>query len=202
MSNNIFPVLPGLTWDIGMAPQFNTKVQRAVSGFEVRAAYRVYPLWTFKLKSELLRDTVANNELQPLIGFFNARLGAFDSFLHSAPSNNAVTAQAFGTGTGAQVAFQLVRSYGGYAEPVQNLNGAPAIYVNGVLKTLTTDYTISATGLVTFVVAPGNGLPLTWTGAFYYRCRFLEDEIDPLQFMNNRYSLSKLEFVGSPMNKV
>src|SRR5450759_2238082 len=168
MSNVVFPALPGLTWDIGMSPQFDTKVQRAVSGYEVRAAYRIYPLWTFKLKSELLRDTVANNELKPVIGFFNARQGSFDSFLHSAPSDNAVTAQAFGTGTGAQLAFHLVRSYGGYAEPVSNLNGAAAIYVNGVLKTLTTDYTISATGLVTFVVAPGNGLPLTWTGAFYY----------------------------------
>lgn len=202
MSNAVFPVLAGLTWDIKASPQFNTSVKRAVSGSEVRAAYMVYPLWTFSLKYELLRDNVANNELQTLLGFFNARQGQFDSFLHSHPPDSAVTAQQFGAGTGAQTAFQLVRSYGGYVEPVQNLNGSPAIYIDGVLKTLTTDYTISATGMVTFVVAPQAGKALTWTGSFYYRCRFLSDEIDPSQFMRDMYNLSKLEFIGSPKNKV
>jgi uncharacterized protein (TIGR02217 family) len=202
MSNAILPTLAGLAWDITTSPQFNTKVHRAVSGYETRAAFMVYPLWTFKLKYELLRDDVANNEFKTLIGFFNARQGQFDSFLYSNPADSAVVAMQFGVGTGAQYVFQLTRGYGGYTEPVNNFNGAPQIYVNGLLKTLTTDYTISATGLVTFVLSPANGLAITWTGSFYYRCRFLNDAIDPSQFMKNLYSLSKLEFIGSPVNKV
>jgi uncharacterized protein (TIGR02217 family) len=202
MGNAVLPVLAGLTWDIGTASQFNTKVHRAVSGYEVRAAYMNYPLWTFKLKYDLLRDDVANNELKTLLGFFNSRQGQFDSFLYSNPADNAVSAQQFGIGTGAQTAFQLTRPYGGYVEPAQNLNGAASIYVGGVLKTLTTDYTISATGMVTFVTAPASSASISWTGAFYYRCRFLSDMMDLNQFMSLRYNLNKLEFVGSPAQKV
>lgn len=198
MSNAIFPALPGLAWDTQVAPQFNTKIHRAVSGFEVRAAYMAYPLWKFLLKYELLRDNAANNEVKILLGFFNTRLGSFDSFLYTNPSDSAVIAQSFGTGNGVTLSFQLLRSYGGYIEPVQNLNGAPSIYVNGVL----TACTISGTGSVLFSAPPANGAALTWSGSFYYRCRFLADMIDLNQFMKNLYNLSKLEFIGSPMNKV
>ncbi|HSM99024.1 MAG TPA: DUF2460 domain-containing protein [Gallionella sp.] len=202
MSNAVFPVLPGLAWDILLSPLFNTKVHRSVSGYEVRAAFMVYPLWKFALKYEVLRDNASFNELRTLVGFYNARQGQFDSFLYSNPSDSSVTAQQFGVGTGSQFTFQLTRSFGGYVEPVHNLNGNPSIYVNGVLKTLTTDYTISATGLVTFLASPPNGASITWTGSFYYRCRFLSDTNDFNQFMKNLYNLSKLEFIGSPMNKV
>jgi uncharacterized protein (TIGR02217 family) len=202
MSNAVLPVLAGLTYDNKTSPAFNTRIHRAVSGHEVRAAFMVYPLWTFTLKHDLLRDDAINNELKTLIGFFNARQGSFDSFLYSNPADSAVVLQSFGVGTGAQYIFQLVRSYGGYVEPVHNLNSAPAIYVNGVLQTLTTNYTISSTGLVTFVLSPALGATITWSGTFYYRCRFLNDNIDVNQFLRNMYDNNKLDFVGSPLNKV
>lgn len=202
MSQSVFPTLSGLTWDIITSPQFNTKVHRAVSGYEVRAAFMQYPLWQFVFKYDVLRDNAALNELQSLLGFFNARQGSFDSFLYAYPSDNSVTAQNFGVGNGANKSFQLMRAYGGFVEPVNNLNGNPSIYVNGVLKTPVTDYTISASGLVTFVVAPPSGQVVTWTGSFYYRCRFLKDTVDFNQFMRNLWDLKKLEFIGSPMNKV
>lgn len=202
MSQAVLPVLPGLSWDISAAPEFKTKVHRAVSGYEVRAAFMAYPLWTFMLKYDLIRDSVSYPELDTLIGFFNLRQGSFDSFLYSCPADNSVTAMGFGTGNASNKVFPLTRSMGGFAEPVQNLNGNPQIYVAGVLKALTTDYTISATGVVTFVAAPANGAALTWTGAFYYRCRFLSDTLAPKQFMQNLYNLDKFDFVGSPYNKV
>lgn len=202
MGNSIFPTLAGRGFDMVKAPEFSTIKHRAASGYEYRAALFVYPLYTFTLKYDLLRDDTVNNELKQMVGFFNSRQGSYDSFLYTDPSDSSVTAQNFGTGTGSQTAFQLIRAYGGFAEPVNNVNGAPNIYVNGVLKTLTTDYTISATGLVTFVVAPPNGQPVTWTGNFYYRCRFVNDKIEPVQFMSNLHDLKKLDFVGSAVNKV
>ena len=64
--------------------------------------------------------------------------GQYDSFLFASPADNAVTAENFGMGNGSTVAFQLTRAYGvggfTFAEPVQNLNGVPSIYVNGVLQ--------------------------------------------------------------------
>lgn len=199
MSNAVFPVLAGLKWDVGLSPQFSTRVQRSVSGMELRANFMAYPLWTFKLAYEVLRDDVANNELKQLVGFFLARRGMFDSFLYSNPSDHSATAEPFGTGAGVATQFQLTRSYGGFTEPVQNVNGAPSIYVAGVLKTVTTDYTISSTGLVAFTVAPTGAL--TWTGSYYYRVRFLQDAADFNQFLQDLWDLKKMEFVGAVGNK-
>lgn len=202
MSQAVLPTLAGLSWDITAKPEFTTMTHRAMSGYEVRAAFRIYPLWNFSLKYDILRDNSANNELKTMLGFFNSRQGSFDSFLFAPPADSSVSLMSFGTGTGSQTVFQMTRSYGGYIEPVNNLNSAPLIYVAGILKTITTDYTISSTGVITFVVAPANAATLAWTGTYYYRCRFLNDSIDPMQFMQNIYSLSKLDFVGSPINKV
>lgn len=202
MGNAVLPALPGLAWDITTSPEFNTKVHRARSGYEVRAAFMVYPLWKYGFKYELLRDDATHNELKTLLGFFNARNGMFDSFLYSNPSDNAVSLQAFGVGDGTTRAFQLVRSYSGYIEPVQNLNGSPLIWVNGTLQSIGVNYTLSSTGLVTFLGTIAAGQIVTWSGSFYYRCRFMADSIDFNQFMKDLYDLKKLDFIGSPMNKV
>jgi uncharacterized protein (TIGR02217 family) len=186
MSNAIYPTLAGRGWSILKKPKWSTKVQTAVSGKELRAAFFSYPLYT-----------ITNAEYQTLIGFFNARQGSFDNFLFTDDSDNAVTAQSFGTGNGTTTGFQLVRTLGGNTEPTMNINTITGIYVAGVLKTLTTDYTIDALGYVTFVVAPAAGAALTWTGSYYYRCRFLLDENEFEEFMNQLWLLRKLELYGS-----
>jgi uncharacterized protein (TIGR02217 family) len=196
--------MAGLKWDSVKAPEFSTKVMRAVSGKELRAAFMSYPLYTFKLSYEVLRDDVANNELKTLAGFFLARQGQYDSFLFSDPSDHAVTAHNFGTGDGTTTAFQLVRAYGGFSEPVQNVNGTPSIYVNGTLKTVTTHYTISSTGVVTFTAGniPTSGQAMTWTGSYYFRVRFTSDMAEFSQFLQNLWELKQMEFVGATGNKV
>jgi len=112
----------------------------------------------------------------------------------------------FGAGDGSTKVFQLSRAFGAggftFVEPVQNLNGAPSIYVGGVLKNAGTDYTISSTGLVTFSSAPANAVALTWTGGYYYRCRFLQDELDLSRFLQGLWEAKKVEFIGAIGNKV
>jgi hypothetical protein len=36
--------------------------------------------------------------------------------------------------------------------------------------------------------------PLTWTGQFYFRCRFMQDEISMEQFMQDMYTAKSVEF--------
>lgn len=50
------------------------------------------------------------------------------------------------------------------------------------------------TGVVTFGTAPSNGDALTWTGGYYQRCRFLQDQLDLNQFMRDFWDLRTLEF--------
>ena len=196
MSQAVYPTLPGLAYGVVKAPTFSTRVQTAVSGKELRAAFWQLPIWRYTLVYEFLRSSSAYTELQTLVGFFLARQGKFDSFLLNDPDDNAVTAQLFGTGDGVTTAFQLARAYGGFVEPVKDLNGTAQIYVAGVLKTVTTDYTISATGLVTFVVAPANGAALTWTGSFFWRVRFDLDAIDFTKFMNLLWEAKTVKLIG------
>lgn len=197
MSNAVFPVMPGLQWDVKRTPVFGTTVTTAVSGREYRVANMPYPRYKYALSFAVLRQTPGYTELATLCGFFNARLGSFDSFLFADPEDNSVITQIIGTGDGSNKLFQLVRAFGSFIEPVYDVNAAPQISVNGALKTLTTDYTISATGLVTFVAAPGAALSVTWTGTFYRRVRFTQDMADFSKFMQALWELKTLEFIST-----
>lgn len=202
MSNAVFPTLPGLGWSVGKTPEWSTKTQRMASGREFRAAFMSYPLWRFSLNYDFLRAASAYAELQSLMGFFNARQGAYDSFLYTDPNDNSVTDYQFGTGDGTTVAFQLTRAYGGFIEPVMNVNTLTNIKKAGVAQSNPANYTIGSTGLVTFTSAPANGAALTWTGSFYFRVRFLQDVAEFEEFMKNLWQLKKLEFTGATGNKV
>lgn len=193
MSNAVFPVLPGLTWDVMKIPTWSTRVQQSVSGKEIRLATFSYPIWHFKLIYELLRDD-ATNELTTLMGFYNQRQGAFDSFLYRDPSDNGITAQLIGIGNGTTTAFQIVRAYGGFVEPIYNLNGSPSIYLNGVLQS--SGYNVNSTGLVTFSAAPAAAVAITATFNFYYRVRFKNDLLEFNQFMLNLWELQQCELVS------
>ena len=195
----LFPTLPGIQWGVQKSPQFNTAIHRAVSGYEIRAARMQYPLWTFTLSYEFLRDG-AYAELKTLLGFFLQRMGSFSAFCYSDPSDNTVVNQAFATGDGVTSSFALTRAYGGFVEPVQNLNGTPQIVVGGT-PLAPTDFSI-LDGVVMLATPPAAGALLTWTGSFFYRVRFVNDHADFNQFMFELYELKQISFVGSPMNKV
>lgn len=200
MSNAVFPSLPGLSWGVTKQPQWATKIQRSVSGRELRAAFMSAPLYEFGMSYEVLREALSYQELQTLIGFFNSRKGSFDSFLYRDPSDNSVTAQPFGAGDGVTKTFQLVRTYGGDTEPVMNLNGAPAIYKDEAIQS--SGYSIDTAGSVTFTAAPAIGAVLAWAGAYYYRCRFSDDVLDFENVLSKLWSARKVSFVGCLGNKI
>ncbi len=132
MTINVFPSnLPGIEWNITKAPRFATIIQRTASGKEIRSGLMSYPLWEFSLSYSVLRSGGGLTEMQTLAGFFLQQLGQMIAFNYSDPSDNSVTAQIFGSGDGATTAFQLLRTLGGFNEPIQNLNGAPNVFVNG-----------------------------------------------------------------------
>lgn len=196
---NVFPTLPGIQWGVQKSPQFNTLSHRAVSGYEIRALRMQYPLWTFTLSYEFLRDG-AYAELKTLMGFFLQQKGSFAAFCYSDPSDNSVVNQSFATGDGVTSTFALTRSISGFVEPVQNLNGTPQIYVSGTLQANGTFSIVN--GQVSFAAPPTAGSVLSWSGSFFYRVRFVNDHADFNQFMFELYELKQILFVGSPLNKV
>lgn len=179
---------------------WNTGFQQALSGKVSAIAYRQYPLYHFELTYELLRDYQTPSDLRALVGLFNAVQGRGDTFLYSDPEFNSVTAEPFGTGNGATTAFQLIATFqnsGGPGSPdlIQNFNGTPSIFKAGVLQTGGgVNYTLGATGIVTFTSAPASAAALTWTGGFYYRCRFTDDTLTTQQFLQKFWSTNAVTF--------
>lgn len=198
MSSYLFPyTLPGIQFNYIRKYLWNTGVQKALTGKQSTIAYQAFPLVNFEYSFEYLR---APADITELVGLFNAVRGRFDTFLHTDPDFNTVSAEAFGAGDGSTTAFQLLATYEGasgpgQAEMVQNLNGTPTLYSNGTLIA-SSGYSIGATGIVTFTTAPASGVALTWDGSFYYRCRFDADSYDWKKIMSALWQSPKLSFTS------
>lgn len=192
MSNSVFPALTGLTFPVEKTPIWSTKVQTAVSGKETRLGFWTYPIWQYSINYSFLRSDNVNAELQSLVGFYNAHLGSFDSWLFNDPDDNLAVDQNFGTGDSATTLFQLARSYGGSYEPVKAVQSVTNVKINGAT---TAAYTLdTSTGLITFTTPPIAGAVLTWSGAFYWRCRFLDDQMTVSKFMAQLWETQTLKF--------
>jgi len=192
MSNAIFPTLAGLSWSTTKIPTWSTKVQRSVNGRELRAAYYQNPIWRFTLSFNFLRADVVNAELQSIMGFYNLRQGSFDDFLYKDPTDNNAVYQVVGTGNGSTKTFRLVHQIGSWVEPIGYTDNIVAVTVNDVpvLSGITND------GLsITFATAPASGAVIKWLGFFYYRVRFAKDESEYENFMQDLWTLKKIELV-------
>jgi uncharacterized protein (TIGR02217 family) len=201
MSTQVFPTLTGLGFDVVRTPRWNNTTQRAVSGKTVRVAYWSYPIWTWELKFEFLRGDTTNREFQNLASLFNTVRGSYDSFLYTDADDKSVTNQAIGAGAGATYSFQLIRTMIGvdftFSEPIYAPNVVSAVYVNSVLKTVVTDYSVSGwgsatPGVVTFVVPPSGTVTVDMT--YYWPCHFLDDAMTFTKFMNQLWRGDKVKF--------
>lgn len=195
-----FPVLTGRAWPFTRTTLWSTTKETAFNGASTAFSNWSYPRyqWTLNhayLGSGSINGATSNTDWQTLAGFYDQMQGSSGLFQFAFAEDSSVTTQAFGTGNGSTVGFQLARTLGGATCPVYAWLTA-SIFVNGVLKTLTTDYTIDAYGFVTFVVAPGNTLPLTWTGTYNWYCRFDDDSIDFSNVMTRIWAAPKLSFTS------
>jgi uncharacterized protein (TIGR02217 family) len=195
MSNNLFPVLPGLDWTLMKTPTWSTDIQKSVSGRELRIAYYNIPIYKFTMGYEFLRSGV-KAELETLMSFFNQRMGSFDTFIFVDPNDRLVGSASnriiIGYGDGNQTQFQLLRNFNGYIEPIFVV-GNYTIYQGNVLAT--SGFSVDKySGIITFNTPPAPGQQLSWYGDFAYRCRFLQDSQDFENFMQNLWLAKKVEF--------
>jgi uncharacterized protein (TIGR02217 family) len=198
----VFPRLIGQGWSVAKAPTFQTRIQRAVSGRELRALDYPYPLWQFTLTYDVLPDAPSpRDDLRTLMGFVMACQGAFATFLYDDPSDDQVTGQVLGIGNGATTAFQLVRTMigasVGFVEPITAPNVVSAVYLNGIVQGA--GWSVDPTcGLLTFAAPPPAGAAITADFGYYFRCRFMSDSYSFENFLLRMWSLKKLDFISVP----
>ncbi len=197
----ILPTLPGITWPVDKSVgQFDTTVQTSVSGKENRHINRIQPRYTYTIQIAALDSNGTNagliyNSLQTLVGFFNQCYGKALVFQFIDPDDNSVIGQPFGAGDGTTTTFQLCRTLGGFTDNVFALTGSPLIYLNGVIQTPGTNYSMNMqTGVVTFKTAPSLGTALTWTGNYAWWCTWDDDALDLSNFALGLYEMKKASF--------
>ncbi len=187
MSNAIFPTLIGEAWPRVKVPRFSNQKATSDSLRSWRVARALYPLYTYKLTYSYLSAA----DKVTMEAFFKSRKGDFDSFLlYDRDDNTVATPQVLGTGDGSTKTFQLLRSLGGFVEPVGPVNGTPVVRVNG---TPTVAFTIDNYGLITFTAAPPLGQVVDWTGSFYWRCCFTKSEAEFSEFMRQFWELKSID---------
>lgn len=203
MTNNIFPISgtlgKGIDWSFTRGVRFNTLKKETAGLYRPRVRLAQYPVHEFTLVWNFIKDEPNSGDvpdLQNLIGFFEQRAGAFESFLLNPAdvtkniSDSHATTQ-IGTGDGSTKSFQLTRSYGGATELVQ----AVANMVVSVGGVETTAYTVSNGGIVTFTSAPANGALVLADFDFLYRVTFDEDTLDVDGMLYQLYELRSLKLV-------
>lgn len=180
MSNLILPSLQGWSYDKTITPVWNTQTYTSQSGRETRIQNWKYPRYKISIKYNFLTDnniesvTLDKGDVEKIKGFFNSVAGSFDDFLYFDDTENSVENQTFGAGDGQTTTFKLVRSLPNWVEPVNGIVEQPKIFIDGV----ETETTVDADGVVTFSKTPAKGAVLSWTGKFYFRVRFENDELD------------------------
>lgn len=202
-----WPELVGLTWSVTRrVVGGRTLIKTGASGIEARAGLWTTPGWEWDLIYSYLPDKQANgttsSDFRTQLGFLVAQYGALQSFPYRDDTFNTVTGQVVGTGDGTTTTFTLVYFAGlgsiGVTEPIGYLADTPAIkvYVDSVLQTLTTDYTVDTTSpynqTVTFVSPPAPAAVITVDMEFYYQVRLKEDTNEYEEFMSQLWENKKI----------
>jgi hypothetical protein len=192
MSDLIFPTFRGLQYPIGKTPHWNTIVQESISGVKKFLQCYTYPYYTFNLSFSYLEDKNSHyDDIHMLMAFYNYLGGAGQDFLYADPlfEDNAVALQQFGTGDGIKEDFRLTKQTGLLTEPVFGVANKPRIFINGQE---TFNFTWDKTGRIHFYAAPAVGWKLEWTGRWFYRCHFQNDEAEFQQIFSGGWELEEL----------
>jgi len=204
MSTPVFVPPPGTGWPITRTPSWNTGVQQAISGRECRLSFYSYPRWKYELTINVARSSAAysSTEYQYIVGFFNSLYGQTSTFLYQDADDNYVAGQEIGVGDGATTTFQLVRSFGGFVEPVlaPNYTAGVAVYLNGVLQTSGVTFSEwgdpGNPGQVTFATAPAAGVAITANINYYWPCRMSADDLATSLMLQGMYEIKKFTFIS------
>jgi hypothetical protein len=184
------PPYSAFRWPIKRTPKFVTLTQTPANlRGQLRISLTTFPIWKFEWDLSYLKgdETPAQytSALATLLGFYMQVQGAYGNWLFTHPYDNQIpsgtpalalnSVSGGNTGDGTTTVFMTTRQIGAGQDLIQNFNGTPTIYFNGVAQS-TGLYNLDGYGNILFNSPPGNGVAVTWSGAFYYLCSFDEDE--------------------------
>lgn len=197
-----FPALTGLSWPVVKTPTFFSRFKhRSVSGKSTMQNPQPFAVYAYALAFDVLRSDAVNHELQTLMSFYQFCVGQSSPFHFNDPDDTTVTGQGLGSGDGATTDFAFVRAMGTVVDLVQDVIAAGlVVYVNGVAKTIVSDYSILTTSqystnyAVRFVSAPAAAAVITADFSYNWLCEFPDDSEDFAKFMNQLWEMKAIKF--------
>lgn len=158
-------------------PEYTTDIVTSQSGYEQRNVNWEQARATFNVA----HGVKTKAQLDTLIAFFRARKGRAYGFRFKDWTDYQAVNQLIGTGNGSATQFQLVKRYtsGAVTETrmiTKPVAGTVQIYKNAVLQTSGVSID-TATGLVTFAVAPAAASAITANFEFDVPVRFDTDRL-------------------------
>jgi uncharacterized protein (TIGR02217 family) len=204
LSNVVFPSLRGFLFP-EREVLFSTIVQTSQNAREVRVANQSEPRYRWNLSWEFLSLVDTEDSLRTLQGFYESLYGSYDSFLWWDQNDNATvnpvtgarTPTQIGVGDGTTTAFQLSRTWGGFAKIIRDINTTaytPIMYVSGVA---TSAFTLGSTGVVTFSSPPAAAAPITADFDYYFRAHFEDDSMKFTQFTENLFEVKDVSIIST-----
>lgn len=187
-----YPTIPIPALDgFSVAPIWKTITSGSDAMTEQRKQKAVFAKYDVAIKYP---EGITPSEAQALWTFYMARKGAYGSFYVYDLVSFAHVGLFVGWGTGAALTFDLPGK----------TTSAQVIKIDGITKTLTTDYSIVVGGggessdRVTFVAAPALGALITCdiTGYLRMRVRFKEDQLPRNTFLLTIYRGGSVELTG------
>lgn len=194
-----FPTLKGQSWSVHRTPKWATQSMAYASGRESRAPSYQFPIWEFELTFDGLDSGskfagLGAASLQTIMGFFLSAQGQAGNFLFVDPDDSYIAGQALGTGDGAATTFTIVRTLGGFVEPVGAIVSVGNVYLNGVYQPTGWTATSGKPCTLTFATAPGSGVAVTIDFTFAFICRFSDDVQDFEEFASMLWNFKTCKF--------
>lgn len=173
----------------GITPEFYVATTRLTNGSSRKLLLRAKPIrkWDVSYGMQGLVGAAASDGLLALYDFYMARGGSFNTFRMRDWLDYQLVDEEIATGDASTTVFQIIKTYtdfGGFTrsenitKPSNNAaDPAWVVKINGSSAgTEGVDWTIDyATGELTFIVPPGNTLPITVTGYFDRHVSFSRD---------------------------
>lgn len=190
--------------EVGMrgGPTYYNVIQEAISGVEQRTQVWAKCRGMWECGYSILDAEGSTGTFRAVIALFRAHLGSLYPFPFKDWGDYRLTNERIGTGDGIDTTFQVTRTYDPsqlilntpgsrtYVRPIYLVRSGLIVNVDG---SPTTDYTISATGLITFGTPPGTGDAVTVTGEFDVPVRFNLGPGEPLPISMNEDNIAQIE---------
>lgn len=206
----VFPALPSQAWSVHKKPILSSNVVIGATGKEVQLARAGWPRWSFILTYGWLREQTQNTipdssllgfrELEQISGLFLLCQGAYGEFYYDDPDDDSRLNNLVGYGDGTNLVFPVYYTWGNgpfsppLRAPVGGIKSLDAVYFNGVVQSAGS-YSIDSTNArIVFASPPSATTTITADFSFYFRCRFLDDQLTFSQFARNRWEMKEIRF--------